>query len=146
EGAMAASRRILVIEDDVDGVEALCALLGQWGHRVSSAKTGGRGIEIALLEAPEVIILDLGLGDMDGCDVIRRIRSERRNGTPWIIAYSGYHDREDEARRAGCDAFVVKPALEELESSVNAAWISGHDSHQGPLAVQTSRRRRGDVA
>jgi len=133
------SRRILVIEDDVDGERAVCALLTHWGHRVVSSETGERGIELALVAAPEVIVLDLGLADMDGCDVIRRIRSARPRDRPWIIAYSGYHLRHDRAREAGCDAFVLKPSIDGLQSAIESA------SERGAPLAQVSRHRT-DVA
>ena len=138
---MAASRRILVIEDDAEGGEALCALFTVWGHRVSSAETGQRGIELALAEAPEVIVVDLGLADMDGCDVIRRLRSERPGETPWIIAYSGYHLRKNRAREAGCDVFVLKPAIDELESLILGVGDPECGQRNGPIAAQEPRRR-----
>ena len=138
------SRRILVIENNTDGTEALCTLLGLWGHRVSSATTGARGIEIALVDAPEVIILDLGLSDMDGCEVIRRIRAERQNGPPWIIAYSGYNERQAQARDAGCDAFVLKPRLDELESSINGAGERARPRKDPGSAIPS--RQRSNVA
>lgn len=138
------SRRILVIENNTDGTEALCTLLGLWGHRVSSATTGARGIEIALVDAPEVIILDLGLSDMDGCEVIRRIRAERQSEPPWIIAYSGYNERQAQARDAGCDAFVLKPRLDELESSINGAGERARPRKDPGSAIPP--RRRSNVA
>jgi CheY-like chemotaxis protein len=82
------------------------------------AETGRQGIQRAIRESPEVIILDLGLADMDGCKVVQQIRSEPSGSAPVILAYSGYHHREAEAREAGCDAFVLKPAVEELESLI----------------------------
>jgi CheY-like chemotaxis protein len=129
------SRRILVIEDDADGEDAVCTLLTVWGHRVVSAETGQRGIELILVEAPDVIVLDLGLGDVDGCDVIRRIRSERPGNGPWIIVYSGYHLQRDRAWEAGCDAFVLKPGIDELRYAIDGA------GERGTLPAQASKVR-----
>lgn len=113
---MTARRRVLVIEDDTDGRQGLVALLESWGHSALPAATGSAGLALALREVPDVIIVDLCLGDLDGCDVIRRIRADACGATPVILAYSGYHRREDEALAAGCDVFVLKPAVEELEA------------------------------
>ena len=133
---MAPSRHILLIENDADVSDALRALLEVWGHRVSCARTGPHGVEIALLDALDVIVLHLGLSDLDGCEVIRRIRAGRRDA-PWIIAYSGYHERRIQARAAGCDAFVLKPRLEELQASINSL---------GARAYRPRRHRRSAKA
>jgi CheY-like chemotaxis protein len=115
---MTASRRILVIESNADAGQALCALLELWGHNTVLADTGRWGVQSAIRESPEVIVLDLGLPDLDGCKVVQLIRSAPTGNVPVIIAYSGYHHREAEAQDAGCDAFVLKPAVEELESLI----------------------------
>lgn len=114
------TRRILVIESSADGGESLCALLDAWGHSATCVDSGRRGLRRALMDTPDVIILDLGLADMDGCIVVQRIRSAPTGGVPVVIAYSGYHHREGEALDAGCDAFVLKPQVEELEMLVEA--------------------------
>ena len=115
ETSTGACRRVLVIESSADGGEALGALLEMWGHKPMVAETGRQGVQRAIRESPDVIILDIGLADMDGCKVVQLIRSEPSGNTPVIVAFSGYHLREAEARDAGCDAFVLKPAIDELE-------------------------------
>jgi two-component system CheB/CheR fusion protein len=141
EVVVAASRRILVIEDDVDGGQGLRALLELWGHRPYLAETGRRGIARALRHSPEVIILDLGLADIDGCDVIRRIRAEPSGAAPIIIAYSGYHRREEEALGAGCDAFVLKPAIDELQSLLQGTRESVcRQTSEGGSALERHRK------
>ena len=139
------SRRILVIESNADSAEALCTLLEVWGHRVSFASTGARGIEMATVEAPDVIVVDLGLGDMDGSDVIRRIRLRGGTAPPWIIAYSGYNERRVAARDAGCDAFVLKPDLDGLQASIDNASIGATGSRKAPARARR-RGRRPEVA
>lgn len=135
-------RSILVIDSSADSGEALCALLGAWGQRATSVDTGRRGLELALRDAPEIIVVDLGLPDLDGCRVVQLIRAESAGDVPAIIAYSGYHHREHEALRAGCDAFVLKPNVEELESLVglSRADMRKYAAYAGPA---TSRRPIG---
>ena len=139
-----ASRRILVIESNADGAEALCSLLEVWGHRVSFASTGARGIEMAIVDAPDVIVLDLGLSDIEGSAVIRRIRADGRNA-PWIIAYSGYNERRVAAGDAGCDVFVLKPDIDGLQASIENASIGATGSRKAPAPVRR-RGRRPEVA
>ena len=142
ETATAAGRRVLLIESDADGGEALSVLLEVWGHQPLIAETGRHGVQRATSESPDVIILDLGLDDMDGCEVVQQIRSEASGGLPVIVAYSGSHQREDEARRAGCDAFVLKPAVEELESLIQGTREQARQfSVRAGPAVSRSRQR-----
>ena len=115
---MAAVRRILVIEGHADVGSTLCALLELWGHSAMLASGGVRGVTQALRHMPDVIIVDLGLPDLDGCKVVQLIRADARGATPVIVAYSGYAQREREALEAGCDAFVLKPEVEQLASVV----------------------------
>ena len=137
---MAAVRRILVIEGHADVGESLCAVLEVWGHSAILASGGVRGVTQALRHAPDVIVVDLGLPDLDGCKVVRLIRADARGATPVVIAYSGYAQRELEALEAGCDAFVLKPDLDQLATLVKMtreeAWQ--FVATAGPV---TARRR-----
>jgi CheY-like chemotaxis protein len=135
------SRRILVIEDHGEGREALVALLEFRGHSVSVAEDGRSGVKTALAERPDMILVDIGLPDVDGVDVIRDIRLRVPAGETQIVAYSGYHTAADRARKAGCDAFVLKPGVEELEALLDAFAEPRKAAHP----AQT-RRRREDVA
>jgi len=104
-----------MIESSADSAAALSALFEAGGHETVLALTGREGLRQARRRSSDVIVIDLGLGDMDGCKVVQLIRAEPAGHVPVIIAYSGYHHRETEALNAGCDAFVLKPAIEELE-------------------------------
>jgi len=111
---MAAGRRILLIGSDPDSTDARSTLFDLLGHSVLVASSGRQGVERANQDAPDVILIDFTLDDMDGCEVARRIRAGAAGVVPVIIANSGYHHRGPEALAAGCDAFVLKPAFEEL--------------------------------
>jgi len=131
--ATATCRRVLLIESYADGRESLRALLAAWGHKPMVAATGRQGVQRGIRESPDVIILDLGLDDMDGFMVVRLIRAEPTRAVPVIIAYSGYHHREVGALRAGCDAFVLKPAIETLEAlvSLSREQVRRHSAYAG---------------
>jgi CheY-like chemotaxis protein len=105
--------RILLVDDDADGRDALGALLRLWGYRVDVAETGARAIELTVSRRPDIVILDLGLPDMMGEAVCVAVKVGP--APPFVVAYSGYHRLEAEARAAGCDAFVLKPELEQLK-------------------------------
>lgn len=103
-------RRILVVEDHDDGREMLVTLLRLGGHDVLEAATGAEGMEIAARVRPDVILLDIGLPDVNGYDLGRRLR-ETLGPTPAIVALSGYGQPADRARSTavGFDEHLVKP-------------------------------------
>ncbi|MDY0062175.1 MAG: response regulator [Myxococcota bacterium] len=105
-------RRILVIEDHADAAEALRFLLASWGHEVEVARTGEDGIAAAEHSRPELVLCDLGLPDLDGHDVARRLRQTLPATTTRLVALSGGLAPGARARsqEAGFDAHLVKPA------------------------------------
>jgi two-component system, sensor histidine kinase len=108
--APARSRRVLIIEDNVDTRETLRRLLELDGHEVQEAADGAQGVEIALASRPEVVIVDIGLPRLDGYQVARRLRAAL-GVLPLLIAVTGYGQVEDRrlSRDAGFDVHLVKP-------------------------------------
>jgi CheY-like chemotaxis protein len=105
------SRRVLVIDDDLDGMQTLATLLRHMGHQVEFAISGSAGLEAAHRMEPEFVLLDLNLPGMDGFEVARRLKGGRTARRPRIIAITGYSG-EDYRRRsigAGCEQHLVKP-------------------------------------
>jgi PAS domain S-box-containing protein len=103
-------QRILVIEDNDDGREMLGGLLRAAGHEVREAATGTEGIAMAGELAPTVVLIDIGLPDLDGYEVGRRLR-QRLGSRVRLVALTGYGQPQDRARsaEAGFDEHVVKP-------------------------------------
>lgn len=103
--------RVLVVEDNEDGREALVALLKVWGFEVQAARDGRQGLETALADPPPIVILDIGLPELDGYEVARRLRQACNGHTPRLIALTGYGQPEDRRRalEAGFDLHLVKP-------------------------------------
>ena len=104
--------RILIIEDDDDNRESLGLLLESWGYEVELAATGEIGVGMARDWSPHVVVLDLGLAAMSGEEVATMTASLRPR--PYVIAFTGFERREEAARAAGCDAYVIKPSMERL--------------------------------
>jgi two-component system KDP operon response regulator KdpE len=113
--------RLLVIDDERAILRAVTTGLRARGYQVFTAETGEAGLSQAALEAPDVIILDLGLPDMNGVEVCRRIRQWTE--TPIIVLSAhGTEARKVEALDAGADDFITKPfGMAELEARLRVA-------------------------
>src|SRR5690606_14232600 len=107
----AASARVIIIDDNEDSAEGLALCLEAEGFQVAVCYTGGSGIDKVLATRPEVVLLDIGLPDMDGCDVAIRLRADPQLEGLRIIAMTGYGGQSDQqrAREAGFDHYLVKP-------------------------------------
>ena len=110
---------ILIIEDHADARSTLQHLLTLLGHHVEAAADGARGVEAALVGRPQVALVDLGLPEVDGLEVARRLRAGL--GTSVLLVALTGHTSEDDRRgslEAGFDAHLAKPvdldALKEL--------------------------------
>ena len=103
-------RRILVIEDNNDGREMLVAALQLDGHQMFEAATGRDGIEQAKLNSPDVVLIDIGLPDIDGYAVAKELRRTAGSGVR-LIALTGYGGTADRARseEVGFQAHLLKP-------------------------------------
>jgi signal transduction histidine kinase/ActR/RegA family two-component response regulator len=118
----ASLRRVLVIEDNHDARQMLGAVLEMDGHEVREAKDGASGLTIAAEVNPDVVVVDIGLPDIDGYEVARRLRAGAGGRTIALIALTGYGGGEDHgrARAAGFDAHLVKPVSMERLAQVIA--------------------------
>ena len=113
--------RVLVVEDDPQLVRALRINLQARKFDVEEAPDGGSALRLAAARKPDVIVLDLGLPDMDGVEVIRGVRDWSR--VP-IVVLSARHTSEDKIRAldAGADDYVTKPfSMDELLARLRAA-------------------------
>ncbi|MFJ3876368.1 response regulator [Streptomyces sp. NPDC090077] len=113
--------RVLVVEDDPQLVRALRINLQARKFEVEEAGDGGSALRLAAARKPDVIVLDLGLPDMDGVDVIKNVRGWSR--VP-ILVLSARHTSEDKVRAldAGADDYVTKPfSMDELLARLRAA-------------------------
>jgi PAS domain S-box-containing protein len=117
------SRSILIVEDNDDARESLRLLLESLGHRVIEAGDGERGLALALHHQPEVVLIDLGLPELDGYEVARALRSSAIGKTAALIAVTGYGQIDDRRRskEAGFDAHLVKPVSQGVLASLLAA-------------------------
>jgi CheY-like chemotaxis protein len=112
------SRCVLIVEDDDDSREMLGELVAAFGHRALPASTADEALEHMQRQRPDVALIDLGLPEVDGLEVARRLR-EAMSRTPGsrtrLIALTGYSDAptRENAGAAGFDDYMVKPVLPE---------------------------------
>jgi CheY-like chemotaxis protein len=103
---------ILIVEDNPDARTTMRMLLTiAHGHTVHEASDGASGVRAALELKPDVALIDLGLPDLDGHEVARRIRAASNAGPMKLVALTGYGTPEDRrlTREAGFDVHLVKP-------------------------------------
>lgn len=108
--SVASKQRILLIEDHADGRDSLALLLRLCGHEVLVAEDGTRGLELARSESPDVALVDIGLPDIDGYEVARRLRQSKGTNL-YLIALTGFSQPEDRRRtaEAGFNSHLTKP-------------------------------------
>ncbi len=107
--------RVLVIDDHRDTAETACALLRALGHDAVAAMSGTRGLELAAELDPDVGLFDIGLPDLSGYEVARRLRASQAHPL-FLAAITGWDQARDASRafEAGFDRHVVKPASAEM--------------------------------
>jgi signal transduction histidine kinase/DNA-binding response OmpR family regulator len=107
----AAGRRVLVVEDQPAILQVTVALLRQLGYQVAGAANGMQALNVAREFRPDAMLLDIGLPEMDGYELARRVLDEYGDQAPLLIAMTGYGQHADRRRSltAGFQHHLVKP-------------------------------------
>ena len=145
---------LLLIEDSQDLAANICEFLESRGHVMDAAGDGVTGLHLAVVNAYDAIILDVGLPGMDGFTLCRKLRQDAHSRVPVLMltARDTLPDKLD-GFNAGADDYLVKPfALQELEARLQALARRGHGGgvllSVGDLSVNvdTLEVRRGGMA
>jgi len=146
---------LLLIEDSQDLAANICEYLESRGHVMDAAADGVTGLHLAVVNAYDAVILDVGLPGMDGFTLCRRLRQDARKHAP-VLMLTARDTLQDKLGGfgVGADDYLVKPfALQELEARLQALVRRGKGGdgvvlRVGDLSVNvdTLRVRRGDVA
>ncbi|MFC1402335.1 MULTISPECIES: response regulator [Streptacidiphilus] len=138
---MTGATRVLVVDDEPQIVRALVINLRARGYEVDAAHDGASALELAAARHPDVVLLDLGLPDMDGTTVIRGLRGWTK--IP-VIVLSARHasDEKVEALDAGADDYVTKPfgmdeLLARLRAAVRRAAPVGTDPDEAVVSTES---------
>jgi two-component system KDP operon response regulator KdpE len=143
---VSAATTVLVVEDDPQIRRFLRATLPAHGYRLIEAETGGDGLTHAATRAPEVVLLDLGLPDLDGLDFIARLR-EWSQVPVIVLSARGLERDKVAALDAGADDYLTKPfGVEELLARLRVALRHRTTLTSGAGAVFTTGDLSVDLA
>jgi len=139
--------RVLIVDDEPSILATMAPLLRARGYEVSTATSGHAALEAVDRQPPQLVILDLGLPDLDGIEVARRLREGRSIPILVLSARGAEHDKVA-ALDAGADDYVTKPfGSEELLARVRVALRRGDNApaagviKRGDLTIDVDRRR-----
>jgi CheY-like chemotaxis protein len=119
---------VLLVDDDIDTLVLYAVALGTSGLVVAQATTGAAALAAARATAPEVVVTDLTLPDMDGIELCAALRGAAGPGLSGLIVLSGSSDAEQQerARQAGAAEVITKPCLPaDLERVIRKVAASG---------------------
>ena len=114
---------IMIVDDNVDAAFPMAMFLEDLGHRVIVEHSSRVALERARTEQPDVCLLDIGLPDIDGNELARRLRGQSETAAAILIAVTGYGQEQDRRNSlaAGFDEHMVKPLdFDQLESLLMA--------------------------
>lgn len=125
-------KKILIVEDHPGMREALRRQIQSWGFAAITARNGKEGVETALEEKADLIMIDLMMPEMDGLRMTEILRSNPETKEVPIIAVTAAFRRQDRQNcmGAGCNDYIVKPfKLQELHKKINALVQQGSNKH-----------------
>jgi pilus assembly protein CpaE len=134
------AKKILVVDDDVKTVKLVGLVLDRKGYDIIAARTGEQALEKALTEAPDLVVLDVMMPDIDGYEVSRRLRADPETADVPILMFTAKAEVQDKVAgfEAGADDFLTKPIHpQELTSRVEALLL--RTSRGQPAVKPTSQ-------
>jgi CheY-like chemotaxis protein len=122
--------KILIIEDDSDSLEILKMQLEFMGYEVIEAVNGEDGIKKAEAHLPKIVIMDLGLPDINGIEATQRLKKSPQTAHIPVIAHTAWReeDYKDDAAKAGIVEFLTKPTPSYRVRSTIEKWLSSSDN------------------
>ena len=108
-------KRILIVEDNEDNLHLVMVLLRTSGFATLEAGDGAEGVELAVKEKPDLILMDIGLPVIDGYEATKRIKANKETKDIPVIALTSYAMPGDKkkALNAGCVGYITKPIIPE---------------------------------
>ena len=142
---MTIREKILVIEDEKSISHFISTVLNNNGYEAMQAQTGEEALSMISSHCPDLVILDLGLPDMDGLDILRSLRSW--SSLPVVVVSARSHERDKVAALdLGADDYLTKPfGTDELLARVRTAIRHTRTSLSNPEIAQSGRFTTGDL-
>ena len=137
------SLRVLIVDDNRDGADALGLLVEALGNQVHVTYGGSQALDVATAFRPDLMLVDLLMPDMNGCDLAKRLRQIEAFAQAKLVAVTGQKSNEDKAlaMKAGFDAFLVKPAaLDEIRAVLDS--VVPAVTNAGPALKRAKPRAR----
>ena len=125
--------RILVVEDNMDNYELVRFILKRAGYDVFLAVNGRDGVDAARLQQPDMILMDLGMPEMDGWSAAEKIKSDPATRLIPLFALSAYTLPSDRKRAldAGCDGYLTKPIhMQSFLDAINEVFQAKIQAHR----------------
>ena len=118
--------RIFVIEDESELARHVTRALGRQGHAVTAQHNGAVGLQAALAESPDLIVLDLNLPGLDGLSLLKRLRAAKCPARVLILTARGDVEHRIKGLKAGADDYLAKPfSMDELIARIEALGRRG---------------------
>jgi len=116
-------KKVLYIEDNTDSLELMRKVMVIGGYDFLGAPDGQTGLALAQSASPDLILLDISLPDVDGRELIRRLREDFQSIPIWAITALAAKDDQEKALQAGCSRYLTKPVdVSELWRAVAACF------------------------
>jgi CheY-like chemotaxis protein len=148
--------KILIVDDDIDTLRLIGLMLQRQGYQIVAANHGNQALRIAINEAPDLILLDIMMPDLDGFEVTRRLREDSRTGHIPIILFTAKSQQEDRETglKAGADGYLTKPIqpnllfehirgtldtqkVTETTAAIQSGQVTGILAPKGGLGIST---------
>jgi CheY-like chemotaxis protein/uncharacterized protein YbcI len=141
--------RVLIVDDNRDGADVMGLLLEALGNQVHVTYGGAQALDVATAFRPDLMLVDLVMPDMDGFDLVTRVRQTPTFAHTKIVAITGQKDDEYKAlaSKVGCDEIIVKPAAladirTALASVVPVRTLANQSSEKSSMRARPNGERR----
>ena len=108
------NKRILCVEDNPQNMRLVRKILTHQGYDVLEAENGLKGVQIALEQQPDLVLMDLNLPDIDGLEATQRIKREAHHIPIVALTANAMFGDEERCLAAGCDGYISKPVSKSL--------------------------------
>jgi len=140
------AEKILIVDDDLDTLRLVGLLLQRKGYQITAANHGGQALDKVRAEQPDLILLDVMMPDMDGFEVVRRLRADANTSSIPIIMFTAKTQVDDKVTgfEAGADDYLTKPTHPaELLARVKA--ILARSARKRALSIPAPKQEKGRV-